>query len=66
MRHWHRIAASAAILTCGLALGHRAGAAPASGTPAPEFTAETLAGKKLSLADYRGKSAVILNFFASW
>lgn len=41
-------------------------AAPEKGKPAPAISAETLAGKKISLADYKGKSAVILNFFASW
>ena len=66
MRNMQRIAVSAAILTFGLAFVDRSGAAPAKGTAAPGFTAETLTGKKLSLSDYRGKSAVILNFFASW
>ena len=66
MRNLQRLAASAAILTLGLACSGRSSAAPAKGTAAPGFTAETLAGSKLSLADYKGKSAVILNFFASW
>ena len=32
---------------------------------APEFTATTLTGSKLSLSDYRGK-VVVLNFWGSW
>ena len=35
------------------------------GTPAPNFTLETLDGKNLSLSDLRGK-AVIVNFWATW
>lgn len=35
------------------------------GAPAPNFTLETLDGKKVSLADYRGK-AVLVNFWATW
>ncbi|GIW06754.1 MAG: hypothetical protein KatS3mg060_1559 [Dehalococcoidia bacterium] len=33
--------------------------------PAPNFTARTLAGETVSLADYRGK-LVVVNFWASW
>lgn len=33
--------------------------------PAPPFTLEDLSGKKVSLADYRGK-AVMINFWATW
>ncbi len=33
--------------------------------PAPAFVLEDLAGKKVSLASYRGK-AVLLNFWATW
>jgi cytochrome c biogenesis protein CcmG/thiol:disulfide interchange protein DsbE len=44
----------------------RSSAAPDKGKPAPAFTAQTLDGKKITLADYKGKSAVVLNFFASW
>ena len=57
---------SAAALAAGLLAGGRLNAAPEKGKPAPAFSAETLAGKKIALADYKGKSAVILNFFASW
>jgi thiol-disulfide isomerase/thioredoxin len=35
------------------------------GTPAPNFTLETLDGKNLSLSDLRGK-AVIVKFWATW
>jgi peroxiredoxin len=39
---------------------------PAGHRPlAPEFTATTLAGSKLSLSSYRGK-VVVLNFWGSW
>ena len=33
--------------------------------PAPDFQAETLKGKKVSLSDYRGK-VLILDFWATW
>ena len=33
--------------------------------PAPDFTLETLDGKKMTLSDLRGK-AVLLNFWATW
>jgi len=36
-----------------------------SGTPAPDFTLETLDGKSLSLSSLRGK-AVLVNFWATW
>ena len=35
------------------------------GTPAPNFTLQTLDGKNLSLADLKGK-AVLVNFWATW
>jgi len=35
------------------------------GKPAPLFTLEDLSGKKVSLANYRGK-AVLINFWATW
>lgn len=41
-------------------------ATPKPGDPAPAFTAQTIDGKKVSLADYRGKSAVLLNFYANF
>lgn len=38
---------------------------PMIGKPAPEFSLQDLSGKKVSLADYRGK-AVLVNFWATW
>jgi len=38
---------------------------PLLGKPAPDFTLRDLAGRRVSLADYRGK-AVLLNFWATW
>ena len=38
---------------------------PLIGKPAPEFSLEDLQGKKVSLADYKGK-AVLVNFWATW
>jgi thiol-disulfide isomerase/thioredoxin len=38
---------------------------PLAGKPAPAFALEDLAGKKVSLADYKGK-AVLVNFWATW
>jgi thiol-disulfide isomerase/thioredoxin len=38
---------------------------PLKGKPAPAFTLEDLSGKKVSLADYKGK-AVLVNFWATW
>jgi thiol-disulfide isomerase/thioredoxin len=38
---------------------------PMKGKPAPAFTLVDLDGKKVSLADYKGK-AVLLNFWATW
>ena len=38
---------------------------PMIGKPAPAFSLEDLSGKKVSLADYKGK-AVLVNFWATW
>ena len=38
---------------------------PRAGDVAPDFTAQTLDGKTVSLSDFRGKP-VVLNFWASW
>jgi cytochrome c biogenesis protein CcmG/thiol:disulfide interchange protein DsbE len=38
---------------------------PLQGKPAPAFTLEDLSGKKVSLANYKGK-AVLINFWATW
>jgi cytochrome c biogenesis protein CcmG/thiol:disulfide interchange protein DsbE len=38
---------------------------PLQGKPAPPFTLEDLSGRKVSLADFKGK-ALALNFWATW
>ena len=38
---------------------------PLIGKSAPQFSLEDLTGKKVSLADYKGK-AVLINFWATW
>jgi len=38
---------------------------PLLSNPAPDFTLRDLAGRPVSLADYRGK-AVLINFWATW
>lgn len=38
---------------------------PLTGKPAPAFTLPDLEGKKVSLANYRGK-ALLINFWATW
>jgi peroxiredoxin len=38
---------------------------PLQGKSAPNFTLEDTSGKKVSLADYKGK-AVLINFWATW
>ena len=38
---------------------------PLDGKPAPAFTLPDLSGKKISLANYRGK-ALLINFWATW
>lgn len=38
---------------------------PLLNKPAPNFTLEDIHGKKVSLADYKGK-AVLINFWATW
>ena len=38
---------------------------PLQGKPAPAFTLEDISGKKVSLADYKGK-ALLINFWATW
>lgn len=34
--------------------------------PAPDFSAQTLEGRTVSLADYRGQKKVVVTFWASW
>jgi thiol-disulfide isomerase/thioredoxin len=60
---------AAAMLYFGIHMARRsAGSAPGPlgyGTPAPNFTLETLDGKNMSLSDLKGK-AVLVNFWATW
>jgi peroxiredoxin len=39
---------------------------PEVGHPAPDFTLPTLTGKTVRLSDFRGKKAVLINFWATW
>lgn len=48
-----------------LAGGGSAKPGQVKGQPAPDFSLESLDGKPVRLADYRGK-AVLLNFWATW
>jgi len=45
--------------------GNRMGAAPVPGNPAPEYSARTLDGESLALADLSGQ-VVVLNVWATW
>lgn len=45
--------------------GDNAPPSPLLNKPAPNFTLEDIHGKKVSLADYKGK-AVLVNFWATW
>ena len=65
-RHARWLVAAAAAVAVGLAVNGRLSAAPEKEKPAPALVGVTVDGKKISLADYKGKSAVLLNFFASW
>jgi len=60
---------AAAMLYFGFHTARRSGtdhpARAGYGTPAPDFTLETLDGKSLSLSSLRGK-AVLVNFWATW
>jgi peroxiredoxin len=38
----------------------------ASGLPAPDFTATTIDGETITLSDYIGKKAVVLDIWATW
>ncbi|MDP1808534.1 MAG: TlpA disulfide reductase family protein [Actinomycetota bacterium] len=39
---------------------------PATPRPAPDFTIKLFSGRTISLKDFRGKTPVVLNFWASW
>lgn len=59
---------AAGMLYFGLHAARRSGTGPpvtSYGTPAPDFTLETLDGKTVRLSELRGK-AVLVNFWATW
>jgi thiol-disulfide isomerase/thioredoxin len=60
---------AAGMLYFGFHMAHRSGTnrplGIGYGTPAPDFTLETLDGKSVSLSSLRGK-AVVVNFWATW
>ena len=60
---------AAAMLYFGLSVTRHSGthhtAGMGYGTPAPDFTLESLDGKKVSLSEFKGK-AVLVNFWATW
>jgi cytochrome c biogenesis protein CcmG/thiol:disulfide interchange protein DsbE len=60
-----RAAAAPAKLTPVAVGATRQPISPLQGKPAPAFTLEDLSGKKVSLADYKGK-ALVINFWATW
>jgi len=60
------VVGAAGCATAGAGGGDRAGGGGNQvGAPAPDITVESLAGKSLGLADYRGK-VVLLDVWASW
>lgn len=60
MRHLITVFCAVCLLLSG---GYAAAAELAVGDPAPDFTLEASDGKTYSLADYRGKQAVVLAWF---
>ncbi len=48
------------------AAGRAAPPGPELGRPAPEFTLPDLDGTPVRLGDYRGRKAVLVNFWATW
>ena len=57
--------AAQGVLVPGSAGDEEAALSPLIGKPAPAFSLEDLNGRKVSLADYKGK-AVLINFWATW
>ena len=60
-----RVAAILAPLTASVVLALPASAGSSTSGPAPQFTLDSRAGSKVSLAQYKGQ-VVMLNFWASW
>lgn len=54
-----------ATLLLAISMATPAFGAPAVGDAAPDYAGRTLAGRRVSLADYSGK-VVVLSFWASW
>lgn len=47
-------------------VGHSGQVAAGTSQPAPDFTLAKLGGGQVSLAEYRGKKPVIVDFWATW
>lgn len=66
-RAGHRVALAVLALALTLAgWGEATEPQPAVGHAAPDFTAPDVRGRPIQLADFRGKRAVLLNFWATW
>ena len=68
-RWWWSLVVAAAMLYFGIHMARRSGRQRSGslgyGTPAPNFTLETLDGKSMSFRGFEGK-AVLVNFWATW
>lgn len=64
---WHRITFAALALAFILVgRGEATEPEPTVGHQAPDFTAPDVHGRPVRLTDYRGKRAILLNFWATW
>jgi hypothetical protein len=63
---WKRRLVLSSIVALALLAITRLSAVREASSPAPGFVAETIDHQKLALADYQGKSAVLLNFYANY
>ena len=67
-----RLPLSVLLVSLALAAGSRPAAAdgaepaPEIGRPAPDFTLPDLSGAPVRLGSYRGRKAVVINFWATW